>query len=212
MWSLNGVPICIAANDQDWANPISDGNGGAIISWEDERTGGTSRNVYAQRVNATGAVQWTLNGVAIGTASGYKSFSQILPVGSGDGIITWGDERSGSDDRNIFAQRINANGSLTSVRFAEESPSSISLEQNYPNPFNPSTKIEFSIPSVGTLHATSLRVYDVLGREVATLVNENLQAGKYEAIFDAKGLASGVYIYRLTAGTQSISKKLLLTK
>ncbi|MBI5470736.1 MAG: T9SS type A sorting domain-containing protein [Ignavibacteriae bacterium] len=223
IWSANGIPICTASNDQDWANPISDGNGGAIISWEDERAGGTSRNVYAQRVNANGAVQWTANGVATSTASGYKSFSQILPVGTGDAIITWGDERSGSDDRNIYAQRINANGSLTSVRFAEESPSSISLEQNYPNPFNPSTRIRFSVALGNGRRGESsdglfseekvlLKVYDLLGREVATLVNENLSAGSHHVQFNAQGLASGVYIYRLTAGTQSISKKLLLTK
>ncbi len=219
LWLLNGVSICSAANDQDWANPISDGNGGAIISWEDERAGGSSRNMYAQRVNATGAVQWTANGVAISTAPGYKSFSQILPVGTGDGIIAWGDERSGSDDRNIFAQRINGNGTLTSVRVSGEIPSSCSLEQNYPNPFNPSTKIKFSISSVGTVydlvegHAPSvLKVYDVLGREVATLVNENLSVGSYEATFDAEGLAGGTYFLRLHANGFAATRKMILAK
>jgi hypothetical protein len=214
VWSNNGIAVCTAPNDQDWANPISDGSGGAIISWEDERAGGTSRSVYAQRVNATGAVQWAANGVAISIATGYKSFSQILPVGSGDGIIVWGDERSGSNNRNIFAQRINANGTLTSVRLSDQTPASFSLEQNYPNPFNPSTKIKFSIPSVGAEHVqpVQLKVFDVLGREVATLVNENLNAGSYQVTFNAEGLASGVYLYRLTSGGLSLSRKLLLTK
>ncbi len=209
VWSSGGVPICTAVNDQDWANPISDGNGGAIISWEDERAGGSNRHVYAQRVNASGAVQWAANGVAIGTAPGYKSFSQILPVATGDGIITWGDERSGSNNRNIFAQRINNNGTLTSVRLSEQIPASFSLEQNYPNPFNPTTVIQFS---VGTYGHTSLRVYDILGREVRTLVNENLSAGSYSVTFNAEGLSSGVYLSRLTSGGLSLSRKLLLTK
>ena len=219
MWSLNGIPVCTAANDQDWANPISDGNGGAIISWEDERAGGSSRNVYAQRVNATGAVQWTANGVSIGIATGYKSFSQILPVGTGDGIIVWGDERSGSDNRNIFAQRINNNGTLTSVRFSEQLPSSFSLEQNYPNPFNPSTNIKFSLTPIPSPSGRGekgvrvlLKVYDLLGREVATLVNENLEAGSYETTFDANGLASGVYLYTLTSGQHTATRKLLLMR
>jgi uncharacterized delta-60 repeat protein len=86
------------------------------------------------------------------------------------------------------------------------------LQQNYPNPFNPATTIRFSIP-VGTGHAPSvLKVYDVLGREVATLVNENLEAGSYETQFDASGFPSGVYFYRLTAGTFSETKRMLLLK
>lgn len=90
-------------------------------------------------------------------------------------------------------------------------PDHFELSQNYPNPFNPTTTIRFSIP-VGTYGHTSLRVYDVLGREVRTLVNENLQAGSYETTFDGSGLASGVYFYRLQAGEFVSTKKLLLLK
>jgi hypothetical protein len=97
-----------------------------------------------------------------------------------------------------------------------EPPETFSLSQNYPNPFNPSTRISFSVPasSAGRQGSglVSLKVFDVLGREVATLVNENLSAGSYEVTFDARGLASGVYLYRLTSGGLSLSKKLLLTK
>jgi hypothetical protein len=93
------------------------------------------------------------------------------------------------------------------------------LEQNYPNPFNPSTNIRFSIP-VGTRHPDQsgqvapslLRVYDVLGREVTTLVNEQLQPGTYSVQFDATNLSSGVYYYRLSAGTLSTTRKLILMK
>jgi hypothetical protein len=75
-------------------------------------------------------------------------------------------------------------------------PEEFTLEQNYPNPFNPTTNVGFRIADFGFV---SLKVYDVLGNEVATLVNENLQAGRYETTFDASGLASGVYFYRLSA-------------
>jgi hypothetical protein len=82
-------------------------------------------------------------------------------------------------------------------------PESFSLKQNYPNPFNPTTAITFTIPHlgdpVGTLHATSLQVFDLLGREVATLVNEVKEPGTYTVQWDATGLASGVYMYRLEA-------------
>ena len=97
---------------------------------------------------------------------------------------------------------------VTDVQVAENIPVDFGLMQNYPNPFNPSTTIRFS---VGTYGHTSLRVYDVLGREVATLVNENLNAGSYEATFDAVGLASGVFFYRLeSAGKASVKRLLLL--
>ncbi len=87
------------------------------------------------------------------------------------------------------------------------------LSQNYPNPFNPATTIEYSIPSgAETLQATSLRVYDILGREVAVLVNQKQPAGNYEVKFDASGLGSGMYIYRLKSGSFSDSKRMMLVK
>jgi hypothetical protein len=91
-------------------------------------------------------------------------------------------------------------------------PFAFSLHQNFPNPFNPSTKIKFTIPSVETRHSVSLRVYDVLGREVATLVNENLQPGSYKVTFDATGLASGVYFYRLQAGEFTQTNRMMLMR
>jgi photosystem II stability/assembly factor-like uncharacterized protein len=101
---------------------------------------------------------------------------------------------------------------FTGVAEGDELPRVFGLEQNYPNPFNPSTNIRFSIP-VGTGHAPSLlRVYDVLGREVATLVNGNLQPGSYEVTFDAEGLSSGVYLYRLQSGNFVQTRKLLLLR
>ncbi|MBT8385881.1 MAG: T9SS type A sorting domain-containing protein [Ignavibacteria bacterium] len=90
------------------------------------------------------------------------------------------------------------------------------LYQNYPNPFNPSTKIKFTLPK---LRFTILKIYDVLGSEVATLVNEELSAGEYEIEFNGEslpagrqGLTSGVYFYQLRVGEFIQSKKMLLLK
>jgi len=88
-------------------------------------------------------------------------------------------------------------------------PSDFGLSQNYPNPFNPTTAIRFQIPSDGNV---TLKVYDVLGREVSTVINENLSAGEHEVKFDASNLASGVYLYRIEAGSFSDVKKMLLIK
>ena len=87
--------------------------------------------------------------------------------------------------------------------------SDFSLEQNYPNPFNPSTSIKFSVPSS---EFVSLKVYDVLGNEVSTLVNEQKAPGNYEVRFEAGNLASGVYIYTLKAGNFTQTRKLMLMK
>lgn len=95
-------------------------------------------------------------------------------------------------------------------------PGSFVLMNNFPNPFNPSTKIRFQIPATTTgkneSQNTTLKVYDVLGNEVATLVNELKSAGTYEVEFDASGLSSGVYYYRLTSGRYSETKKMVLLR
>ena len=98
----------------------------------------------------------------------------------------------------------------TEVGEVEYPPNDFKLMQNYPNPFNPSTKIEYRTQNPG--HAT-LKVYNVLGHEVATLVNEEKPAGKYEVEFSAIGeLTSGVYFYQLKAGYYIETKKMLLIK
>ena len=88
-------------------------------------------------------------------------------------------------------------------------PTKYALEQNYPNPFNPTTSIEYSVVSN---EYVSLKVYDLLGNEVATLVNQKKEAGKYRVSFDASKFASGVYVYRLTSGSFNLSKKMILIK
>ena len=90
-------------------------------------------------------------------------------------------------------------------------PSLFKLEQNFPNSFNPTTAIQYTIP-VGTRQAVSLRVYDVLGREVATLVNEVKEPGMYTVLLDAGGLASGVYLYRMEAGDFVQTRKLVVVR
>jgi len=84
------------------------------------------------------------------------------------------------------------------------------LEQNYPNPFNPSTTISFSLAE----HArVTMKVYDILGRQVRTLVNETMKAGNHQVVFNAAGLASGIYFYRITAGNTFVKvRKLMILK
>jgi len=84
-----------------------------------------------------------------------------------------------------------------------------SLFQNYPNPFNPATKLEFAIPEMVFV---SLKIYDVLGNEVASLINEEKPAGTHQVSFDAKGLSSGIYFYQLKSKYSTMSKKMIYLK
>jgi len=97
-----------------------------------------------------------------------------------------------------------------------EIPSQFVLNQNYPNPFNPSTTIRYTVPNV-TLNGVEgtrvqLKVYDVLGNEVATLVNEEKPAGNYEISFNASQLSSGIYFYKLQTGSFVETKKMILLR
>ncbi|MDZ7626652.1 MAG: T9SS type A sorting domain-containing protein, partial [Ignavibacteriaceae bacterium] len=88
-------------------------------------------------------------------------------------------------------------------------PSQFELEQNYPNPFNPSTTIKYSI---STSEFVTIKVFDVLGKEVATLVNEEKPAGNYEVDYNASQLSSGIYFYTIYSGSFVETKKMILIK
>jgi len=88
-------------------------------------------------------------------------------------------------------------------------PAKFELKQNYPNPFNPSTVIEYTIPENNKV---SIKVYDILGKEVATLVDKEQNSGTYIVIWDAKSASSGIYFYRITAGSYTVTKRMVLKK
>ena len=88
-------------------------------------------------------------------------------------------------------------------------PASFELEQNFPNPFNPTTSIRYSVPQSSHV---ALTIFDILGREIRTLINEVQSPGHYTVTFDGRDLASGVYFYRLTSGSFSATKKFVMVK
>ncbi|NUN09313.1 MAG: T9SS type A sorting domain-containing protein [Ignavibacteriaceae bacterium] len=156
------------------------------------------------------------NGVYLSTDNG-DSWKQIndgletgytlsLAINSGGYIFT------GTKGGGVY-KSIN---STTSLENEEKLPISFALYQNYPNPFgrdihshHPSTAIKYTIPNANRVLLT---IYNVLGKEVATLVNEEKPAGSYEVSFSAEGLAGGIYFYRLQAGNYSETKKIVLLK
>ncbi|RJR30015.1 MAG: T9SS C-terminal target domain-containing protein [Candidatus Latescibacterota bacterium] len=105
-WTYDGVVLCSASSSQAYPMVASDGSGGAVVGWEDNRSGAS--DIYAQRVNASGAALWTSNGVAVCTATGTQNYAVIASDGAGGAIAAWTDYRGGGAD--IYAQRMNASG------------------------------------------------------------------------------------------------------
>ncbi len=332
-WAADGVAISAATDNQTGPQVHSQGFSGATITWTDGR--GTTSDIYAQKVDLAGTTQWTANGVPVSTATGHQSYPRLISDGSTGVIISWQDGRSGTSNNDIYASRLFSDGGLpvqlasftarhipttlhvllewmtlseinnygffverrklTEQRFREipnsfipghgttvqphhysfldstvmeagtyhyrlrqidldgtihylpeitihiavttvneVAPLFFRLEQNYPNPFsatggsqpnrwlagtsggNSGTTIRFSVgnPSdrIPVSGFTSLKVYDMLGRCVATLVEEYLQPGTYTATWNPTALPSGVYLYRLEQGTHTAVKRMVLLK
>ncbi len=133
----------------------------------------------------------------------------------------WGIDMISSDtgwivgEGGVILKTVNGGGPVSVQNISTEVPSAYSLSQNYPNPFNPVTKIRFDIKKSEfrsqNLEVT-LKIFDITGKEVATLVNERLQAGTYETTFDGSNLNSGVYFYKLTTDGFSETKRMLMIK
>ena len=104
----------------------------------------------------------------------------------------------------IIAEKTN-----TSSVQPEAIPSQIELEQNYPNPFNPSTKISYSLSDPAQ---TKITIHDLVGKEISVLVDKFMTAGNHQVTFNATGLASGIYVYRMTTDEHTITKKMLVLK
>lgn len=159
------------------------------------------------------AKYWTF----IGNHVEIKGFNYINQDWESTGYPGWGDARIQNSQyiTTWYKQEmhnpkyIHLHSSLTSVDQTTSAPDNFILYQNYPNPFNPTTHIRFEVGGSGFV---SLRVFDVLGKEVATLVNENLAPGSYERTWTGEGQASGIYFYRLTSGSFTSTMKLLLLR
>ena len=211
-WSDTGAYVCTNTAPQEDPVIVSDGSSGAIVVWDDNRNTGANIDIYAQRLNAAGVAQWTTDGIPVSTAAGNQERPFIVPASSGAAVVFWYDYRSvvGNSNAEIYAQYVSGNGKLSGVRINKSSvPEAFQLLQNFPNPFNPSTQIHFSIARAGFV---SLKIYDMLGREVATLVNQELEPSSYSVTWNASNAASGAYFYRLQSGSTVETRKLLLVK
>jgi hypothetical protein len=156
------------------------------------------------KLNA-GSVKW--EGHYAGSSSG-DTYAHSLAVNESGTVVIAGSANDKSSGSKLFVATF---GSKTLATPASESglPTAFSLDQNFPNPFNPTTVIGYQLSMASRVR---LVVYDLLGREVKILVDERKGAGSHLVRFDAIGLASGVYFYRLTAGGSVLTRKLLLLR
>jgi hypothetical protein len=138
------------------------------------------------------------------SAKFYISFSPVTAEEAKDTALFY-DNSDGSP----HTIALDGNGTLTAMKTHSDMPREFSLSQNYPNPFNPSTHLRFTIADFGMV---TLKVYDLLGREVATLVNERKSPGTYDVQFNGSALPSGVYFYRLESGSLVETKRMVLLR
>jgi len=165
---------------------------------------GTGYDYCTIRYNSAGVEQWVAryNGPGNGDDEAYS----IALDGAGNVYVTGWSYGSGTYEDYCT---IKYSQGVGIKKISTEIPSLFSLSQNYPNPFNPITKIRFDLPKNVNVKLT---IYDMLGREVETIVNEQLNAGSYEVNWDGTKYTSGVYYYRLNAGEFVETKKMILVK
>ncbi|MCX6163006.1 MAG: T9SS type A sorting domain-containing protein [Ignavibacteriae bacterium] len=206
-WTATGIIICTASGDQIKSQLVSDGNNGAYITWEDHRNAGNS-DIYAQRIASNAAITWSANGFTICNIGNDQLNPMVVSNGNLGCFVVWQDYRSGNNF-DIYATGFNTSGFIVSVAGETTNPDEFALLQNYPNPFNPATTINYQLPNTGNVKLT---VYDALGHEAGVLVNESQNAGNYNIVWNASGFPSGVYFYRLEAGSFVSNKKMILLK
>ena len=185
-------------------------------------------------LSTNNGTNWTATGLQDTIVSAFAVNVTNLFAGNPYGVFlstsngtSWTDLNSGFSNNNVHAFAVSGTNlfagtyggdvwrrplseMITSVeRLSTDVPTHFSLDQNYPNPFNPSTTIKYQIPRSGLVN---LKVYDILGKEVSTFVNENKIRGLFEVNFDASKLANGIYIYQLKINDFVSSKKMLLLK
>jgi len=168
-------------------------------------SGKGNEDIWLVKTDSNGDTTWTKK---LGGFSHDKGTS-VEQISDGGYIVTGYGRLPGSFREDILLVRFDPEDPTSVDDIESINVSSYNLEQNYPNPFNPTTNIQFGVSSK---QFVSLKVYDVLGNEIATLVDEEKPRGSYEVNFNATELTSGIYFYQLIAGTFVQTKKMILLR
>ncbi len=192
------------SNDEEGFSVWQTTDSGYVIAGYTNSFGAGEDDVWIIKTNTNGDTLWTKT--VGGESSDYGE--SIQQTADGGYIVTGYTNSFGAGEEDVWLIKLDAD-SPSIVNNEIKTVDRYSLEQNYPNPFNPNTTIKYQIPE---LSFVTLKVYDVLGSEVAILVNEEKSVGRYEIEFDATILSSGIYFYRIQAGSFVETKKMVLMK
>jgi hypothetical protein len=202
LWQTYGNVVCAAAGIQEGGSIVPDGAGGAIAAWEDGR--GADPDIYAQRFNGAGQMLWPTNGVSLCTTSGAQTAPLLVPDGQGGAIAAWNDARISAADSRIYAQRVDASGSVPgALAVPTTSSRSFRVFPAMPNPAHASAIVDCELPAGAELSAD---VLDVSGRRICTLsARQVIPAGMHHLSWDtrdARGepVPTGLYFVRVAAG------------
>ena len=208
-WQYDGAPVCMAPDAQRDSRLISDGLGGALVAWEDNRAGEGREDIYMQHLDADGQPQLVVDGQAVCIASGNQMRPNLV-LGAGGVIIAWPDDRNALYVPDIYADRVEINNS---------SPVSLPVAQAvtlkaWPNPFNPQTTITFSLERAGW---TEVGVYDLTGRLLDVLANRTFDAGQQSVVWNGqdttgRAVPSGTYVIRLETESGVEARKVMLLR
>jgi hypothetical protein len=204
-WGGSGVPVCFFQGDQLTPGIVSDGGTGAIISWADQRMLSTGFDIYAERIDATGASLWTANGMPVCKELNDQDAPVIASDDAGGAWVAWQDGRDGKLD--IYVLRLEPNGSTLSVPGGEPSIAA----RAWPNPFSGEVAMSFALPAAA---AVTMRVFDLTGRQIRDLGARPLPAGPHVVSWDGRaedGSLSrvGVYLLRLTGPGIDLSRSVV---
>ncbi len=192
----NGTDVAAKLVLDDLGNAYVTGSSGSLTNGED---------ILTVKYNSAGLQQWTARWD--GAAHNNDQGRDIAVDAAGNIYVTGRALTGANNDDYVTIKYSQSAAGITPV--SNEIPEKFSLGQNYPNPFNPKTNIRIKIPAESF---TRLTVYDVNGKEAAVLVNENLRPGEYNVDFDAGRLGSGLYFYRIEAGSYTETRKMILIK
>lgn len=210
-WVSDGVPVAVTTSTNFEPQVVSNGIGGAIISWYGYYDMGPgNEDVYAQQLDASGSPLWAANGIPVCTATGGQSAVRMAGAGSGAAIVVWEDGRSASTA--AYAQRIPF-GVASGVGDGATPDAGLVVQANVPNPF--STGTSFRVHSGAPVQVT-VEVFDVAGRRVATR-RLALAAGWQSVRFDGRDdagtpLPAGVYFHRVRTPDQTVTRKMLIVR
>ncbi len=198
-----GTDTRLTFNPSTAANPTASGSNVHVV-WMDFRDYENAAEIYYKRSTDAG-VSW--DGDTRLTNNPANSWSPSISISAPIVHVVWHDDRDGNWE--IYYKRNPTGNPIGIMPTGSEIPKEFALKQNYPNPFNPLTTIEFHIARSGKV---SLSIFEVLGKPVAELINENLMPGTYELIWDAGNYSSGVYYYTIHTDGYRNTKKMVLIK